>query len=244
MIVNLYDEKSVQYYDKLYSNVAEADAAADYIASLCPEGGSVLELGIGSGRLAIPLADRGLKVHGIDGSEAMLAELARRDQDKRITAELGDFSEYTTGRRHDVVAVVLNTFFVLVDRQEQLAALTLVRDQLAPGGKFVLEAFDPAPFHAMTEEKTSMRVLDDTSIMVESVVVLRDHQIMISNHAILDGGVPHTTRHIVRYAFPSELDLMSQIAGLRLVSRYDGWDEKPYSAQSHRHVSVYERADA
>lgn len=243
MIVNQYDQKMVDIYDKVHSDTTDAEAAAEYLAGLCPDGGTVLELGIGSGRLAFPLAERGLKVFGIDGSEAMLTELRRRDPHGRIEAELGDFAEVNTGRQYDLITVVLNTFFVLIDSDQQIAALKLAREQLAPGGKFVVEAFDPAPFHAMAEQKTAMRILDDKTVLIESLVVLRDQQLMVMGHVILDGGAPHTTQHIGRYAFPSELDLMAQIAGLTLVGRYDGWGGTPYHASSSRHVSIYQHAD-
>ncbi|MFC9127679.1 class I SAM-dependent methyltransferase [Streptomyces sp. NPDC057099] len=239
-----YDEKLASVYDQMYPIEFDTSLAVDLIASLAPAGGRVLELGVGNGRIALPLAARGFQVHGIDGSEAMLAVLRERDEKGEVTAIEGDFTETGTGHTFDVVTVVLNTFFVATTREQQISCLRMVREQLLADGKFVLEAFDPTPYHGMEKPEFSMRHLDDGAVMLDTLQVDRSHQLMYATHTIIDGGRPETKHHVLRYAFPFELDLLAELAGLRLVDRWEDWERNPYTARSFRHVSVYERADA
>ncbi|NGO43245.1 class I SAM-dependent methyltransferase [Streptomyces sp. YC419] len=240
-----YDEKLASFYDRMYPDVSETELSVGFISALTPAGGRILELGVGTGRVALPLAEQGFRVHGIDGSPAMLEELRKRDPQGQVTAVLGDFTKDrfgkdSSGSDFDVVTIVLNTFFTAVTKEQQIGCLTRVREQLAPEGRFVLDAFDPAPFHAMGEPKLSMRHLDEKSVMLDTYLIDRSRQLLIGNHTILDGGPPATTQHVLRYAFPYELDLLAELAGLRLVERFGGWRREPYTAASPRHVSVYE----
>lgn len=237
----LYDEKLVGVYDRMYPIDHDTDQAVAFVAALTPPGGRVLELGVGTGRIAVPLAERGFRVHGIDGSEAMLAELRERDPLGAVTTQLGDFTEEGTRRTFDTVTLVLNTFFVAITKEQQLSCLRLVRDQLAPGGRFVLEAFDPAPYHHLEKPDVSMRHLDARAVMLDTLTVDRAQQLMLSTHTIIEGGAPETREHLLRYAFPFEIDLLAELSGLRLVERTEDWAGTPYTAASLRHVSVYER---
>lgn len=238
-----YNEKLASVYDRMYPIEFDTNLAVDFIAGLCPPQGSVLEVGVGTGRIAVPLAQRGLRVHGIDGSVAMLVKLKERDPEGTVQTMVGDFTQDGTGLTFDVVTLVLNTFFVAVTKEQQLGCLRNVRDQLADRGRFVLEAFDPAPYHNLQRPDVSVRYLDDKAIMLDSLSVDRSQQLMIGSHTIVDGGPPETTHHVLRYAFPLEIDLLAELCGLRLVERWDGWTRLPYTAISGRHVSVYERAE-
>ncbi|RST05332.1 class I SAM-dependent methyltransferase [Streptomyces sp. WAC05374] len=240
----LYDRKLASVYDRMYPIDHDTALAVDFIAGLAPAGGRILEVGIGTGRIAVPLAERGFRVHGIDGSEAMLAELRKRDPHGAVTTVLGDFTEEGTGLTFDVVTLVLNTFFVAVTKEQQLGCLRRVREQLAQGGRFVLEAFDPAPYHCMDKPDFSMRHLDEGAIMLDTLTVDRSQQLMLGTHTIIDGGPPETREHVLRYAFPFEIDLLAELSGLRLTDRFEDWTGTPYTASSLRHVSVYERDDA
>ncbi|GAA2558874.1 MULTISPECIES: class I SAM-dependent methyltransferase [Streptomyces] len=239
-----YDDKLASVYDQMYPIELDTPLAVDFIAGLAPAGGRVLELGVGNGRIALPLAGRGFQVYGIDGSQAMLAILRERDEKGQVTTIEGDFTETGTGLTFDVVTLVLNTFFVAATKEQQVACLRLVREQLVPDGKFVLEAFDPAPYHAMEKQELSIRHLDEGAVMLDTLTVDRAHQLMYGTHTIIDGGKPETKHHVLRYAFPFEIDLLAELAGLRLVDRWEDWERNPYTARSPRHVSVYERADA
>ncbi|MCX4692052.1 bifunctional 2-polyprenyl-6-hydroxyphenol methylase/3-demethylubiquinol 3-O-methyltransferase UbiG [Streptomyces sp. NBC_01408] len=237
----LYDQKLASVYDRMYPIDHDTDQAVEFVAGLTPAGGTILELGVGNGRVALPLAERGFGVHGIDGSEAMLAELRKRDALGAVTTQFGDFTEEGSGRVFDTVTLVLNTFFVAITKEQQLGCLRLVREQLAPGGRFVLEAFDPAPYHHVEKPDFSMRHLDEGAVMLDTLTVDRSQQLMLSTHTIIDGGVPQTREHLLRYAFPFEIDLLAELSGLRLVERAEDWAGTPYTAGSLRHVSVYER---
>ena len=145
------------------------------------------------------------------------------------------------GGDFDLVTVVLNTFFVAVTRDAQLNCLRNAAGQLAEGGRFVLEAFDPSPYHVMTKPELSVRHLSESSLMLDTMMVDRAQQLMVATHTIVDGGAPQTTQHVIRYAFPFEIDALAELAGLKLVERWSGWHQQPYTAISPRHISVYER---
>lgn len=240
---NHYSEKLAGVYDHMYPVELDTGPAVDLLAELTPEGGRILELGVGTGRLARPLAERGFRVHGVDASEAMLAELKKLDPEGTVEASLGDFTETGTGREYDLVFVMINTFFFAVTPEQQLSALRLVREQLAPGGRFLLEAFDPALYHNLQGQEVSFKQLESGSFMLNTVTVERSLQLLLATHTIVDGGAPQTTQHIIRYAFPAELDLLARLSGLRPVSRWEDWAKQPYTARSARHVSVYARDD-
>ncbi|MDU0301745.1 class I SAM-dependent methyltransferase [Streptomyces sp. PAL114] len=240
-----YNEKMASVYEQMYPIGFDTDAAVEFLSGLVAPESRVLELGIGTGRIAVPMAERGFHLHGVDASEAMLAKLAERDEKGQVTARLGDFTRpgLDLGGDFPLVTLVLNTFFVAVSREAQLNCLRNVRDQLAEGGRFVLEAFDPSPYHVLTKPDFSMRYLGTNAVMLDTLMVDRSQQIMVATHTILDGGAPETTQHVLRYAFPLEIDLLAELAGLRLVERWAGWHKEPFTATSPRHVSVYERAE-
>ncbi|MFJ2816623.1 class I SAM-dependent methyltransferase [Streptomyces sp. NPDC087294] len=240
-----YNEKMASVYEQMYPIGFDTDAAVEYFSGMLKPEAKVLELGIGTGRIALPMAERGFRLHGVDGSEAMLAKLAEHDTESVVTAVLGDFTQpdLDMGGDFDLVTLVLNTFFVAVSREAQLNCLRNVRDQLAENGRFVLEAFDPSPYHVMTKPDFSMRYLNETAIMLDTMMVDRSQQLMVATHTIVDGGPPETTQHVLRYAFPLEIDLLAELSGLKLVERWGGWHQQPYMASSPRHVSVYERVN-
>ncbi|MEU5300509.1 class I SAM-dependent methyltransferase [Streptomyces noursei] len=237
----LYDRKLASVYDRMYPIDHDTAQAVEFVAGRTPPDGSILELGVGTGRIAVPLAERGFRVHGIDGSEAMLEELHKQHPRTAVTTQFGDFTEEGTGGVFDTVTLLLNTFFVAITKEQQLGTLRRVREQLAPEGRFVLEAFDPAPYHHLEKPDFSMRHLDEQAVMLDTLAVDRSQQLMLSTHTIIDGGAPATREHVLRYAFPFEIDLLAELSGLRLVERTEDWCGTPYTSASLRHVSVYER---
>ncbi|MER6180102.1 class I SAM-dependent methyltransferase [Streptomyces sp. NPDC001652] len=241
---NHYDEKLAGVYDRMYPLEFDTGPAVDLLAELTPPRGRILELGVGTGRIALPLAQRGYQVLGLDASEAMLSQLKKADPEGTVEGVLGDFTQTHTGREFDLVSVMINTFFFAVTQEQQLSALRLVREQLAPGGRFLLEAFDPASYHNLQGQEVSFRQLDPGSFMLNTVMVERSLQLLLATHTVVDGGgAPQTTQHVIRYAFPSELDLLARLSGMRLVHRWEDWSKQPYTARSTRHVSVYARDD-
>lgn len=236
-----YNEKMAGIYDLMYPEYDTA-MAVELVTELCPPAGSVLDLGVGTGKLALPLVERGFEVHGIEASEAMLAKLKERDPGGTVKVLQGDFTTDRTGRRFDVITLFVNTFFMAVTQDQQLSLLRNVREQLAEGGKFVLEAFEPALFLNLQRPEVSVRYLGDSTVMLDTLLVDRSQQLMVGWHTIFDGGPPSTTQHVLRYAFPAEIDLLAHMAGLELVDRWGNWTKEPYTATSVRHVSVYQRS--
>ncbi|BCB83520.1 class I SAM-dependent methyltransferase [Phytohabitans suffuscus] len=239
-----FGERLASVYDNMYPYIEiDTQHAVELFTQLCPPPARVLELGVGTGRVALPLAELGYRVHGIDGSPAMLERLRARDPDGRVTTQLADFTTTTSGDQYDLVVVLLNTFFSAVTKDQQLSCLRHVREQLAPSGRFVVEVFEPTPFHSQTQPSFSVRHLGDQGIMIDMLSVDRAQQLMVGAHTILDGGKPETVQHVLRYAFPFELDLLAEACGLQLEHRWGGFAREPFGPTSHRHVSVYSGAD-
>src|SRR5215216_7554234 len=139
-----YGNRFADRYDELFAELDPADAV-EKLAVLAGERGAVLELGVGTGRIAVPLAARGVEVHGIDASEAMVARLRAKSGGDAITVTLGDFADVPVEGSYPLVYVVFNTFFSLLTQDEQVRCFAAVAGRLAPGGAFVLELFVPDP---------------------------------------------------------------------------------------------------
>ncbi len=187
--------------------------------------GPALELAIGTGRLALPLAERGVEVHGIDASEAMVARLRSKSGGERIPVTIGDFADVPIEGRYALVYVVFNTLFALQTQEAQIRCFRNVAACLADGGVFVVEAFVPdlSRFDRGRHHPVEQRV--------------ESQHVLLSEQGIRFYPVQ------IRYAYPSELDLMARLAGLQLRARFGGWRREPFTAASAMHVSVYERAD-
>lgn len=228
-------------YDELYPHCPDVDHAADFLAARCGPTPTVLELGIGHGRLAIPLAERGVAVHGIDSSPAMLEWLRERDTTGRITTTEGDFSQVVAGHAFDVVTVVMNTLFALTDLDRQIECLRRMAEQVASDGTVVIEAFDPTPYHGQVTTRTDLQHLRG-GLMVSTTDIDPVRQLMLVIRTTMTDDGMTKVREIVRYCWPNELDLMARIAGLELAERFSGWRGEPFLRGSHRHISVYRRA--
>jgi len=236
-----YDERRAAAYDsERAERAAEAGATADVVAELAG-GGPVLELGVGTGRIAVPLAERGVKVTGIDASQAMVDRLRQKDPDGRIELVMGDFADppaLVTGP-FTVVLVAISTLFELDDQEAQLRCLTGARAILADDGVVVIEAFAPD----VTRLDQSLSVAGTTHGGVTLRAVRHDPlaQVVEGHDVVVDGSGTHLVPYRIRYATVPELDLMARLAGLRLRDRWGGWHRQPFDLASDRHVSVYER---
>lgn len=240
-----YGDKLASVYHLMYPHIEiDTGHTVQLLKELCPPPARVLELGVGTGRIALQLAQLGYQVDGVDGSPAMLARLKEKDPDGTVAVELADFTTYRSGREYGLIVVVLNTFFSAVTKEQQVSCLRGVREQLAQGGRFVIEVFEPTQFHALQQPMTAVRHLGSDAIMLDVISVDRSLQLMVGVHTILDSGAPESTQHVMRYAFPRELDLIAESCGLRLESRWADFTKQPFTAASHRHVSVYVADDA
>ncbi|WP_405793005.1 class I SAM-dependent DNA methyltransferase [Streptomyces sp. NBC_01506] len=211
---------------------------ADLLSELAGDG-RALELGIGTGRVALPLAERGVPVHGIDLSRAMVARMRDKPGGDAIDVTIGDFATTRVDGTFSVAYLVFNTIMNLTTQAAQVACFRNVADHLAPGGCFVIETMlpelrklppgqDVMPFHT-SATRWSFDIYDVAT------------QEMSSNYVeVVDGRGSYWTVPF-RYVWPAELDLMAQLAGMRLRDRWAGWKREPFTGDSERHVSVWEK---
>jgi len=243
-----YGDRFADVYDDWYGNVTDADACARRVAALVAEhgGGAVLELGIGSGRLALPLAALGIEVHGIDASDAMLEQLRAKPGGRALTLTVGDMAELelVDPPPFAVVFVAFNTFFNLSTPAAQRRCLERVAALLAPEGLFVLEAFVPVESHnAPTGASVAPRRITADEVVLSVSQHDADEQTVTGQHIhVTEAGIRLRPWHL-RYAYPDELDGMAEAVGLRLAWRHAGWDGRPFTADASVHVSAYDRGN-
>jgi len=236
-----YGDVIADFYDELMAPIGDSTIeAADFLAGLAP-GGRALELGIGTGRVALPLAARGVRVHGLDASPRMLERLRDKPGGASIETTIGDFADVAVPGSFDLVFVVFNTLFGLLTQERQIDCLANVSAKLRPGGWFVVEAFVP-PVGYDRRDGSDPASFDDEQARLEVTRHDPVGQILDARQVLhTPAGVRLLPVHM-RYVWPSELDLMARLAGLRLVDRFGGWRWQPFTAASRNHVSLYTTA--
>lgn len=227
-------------YDALYADTLDTATAVDCLADLAG-GGPVLELGIGTGRLALPLADRGLAVHGVDSSPEMVALLREKPGGADLPVTVGDFADVRLSEEFAIVVLAFNTVFALPSQDAQVDCFAAAAGHLRSGGRFVVEAFVPDPARFTEGRMVRTYAVGADAVVLEVGEIDPAAQRMTTTKVRLaPGGVRlYPANH--RYAWPAELDLMARLAGLRLADRWSGWDRSAFTAASTHHVSVYER---
>lgn len=234
-----YGAQIAEVYDDWYGDY---DAAAiDLLAELAGEG-RALELGIGTGRIALPLVARGVEVHGLDASPAMVARLRAKPNGAQVPVTIGDFTEVNVAGEFALIYVVFNTLFTLPTQEAQVRCFGNVAAHLAPGGCFLIETFVPNVTRFDGGQTT--RAVQVTTERVQLEVTQHDPvaQRTVSQHVLIADGQVRLYPVQIRYAWPAELDLMAQLAGLRLRARWSNWQRAPFTAESGKHISIYERA--
>jgi SAM-dependent methyltransferase len=239
-----FGERMADVYDAWYGTRradATTQASVEVLADLAA-GGAVLELAIGTGRVALPLAARGLSVQGIDASPEMVAKLRAKPGGEAIPVTIGDFADVAVDGAFDLIFVVFNTLFNLTSQQEQVRCFQNVARHLSARGVFVVEAF--VPDVAGFAGGQAVRVVHQTSGSVTLEASQHDpvSQTVLYQYVVLSDGDVRLYPVPMRYAWPGELDLMARLAGLELRERWGGWDRSPFTASSSGHVSVYGRA--
>lgn len=226
-----------------YRDVQRGDetAAVKFLEELAGRG-PALELAIGTGRIALPLAARGIRVDGVEISPAMVAQLRTKPGGEAIQVTIGDFADVPVPGNYRLIFVVWNTLFNLLTQEDQVRCFENVAAHLTDDGSFVVEAYVPAFLHRLRDAQ----YVDAEAIQVDEVRldVLRHDmakQMIEESHVSLSRAGVRLNPVVQRYAWPSELDLMARIAGLRLKSRWGGWSHEPFDSGSSMHVSVFGR---
>ncbi|GAA1987722.1 class I SAM-dependent DNA methyltransferase [Kitasatospora viridis] len=236
-----YAARFAARYDDWFGHAAPTADTVALLAELAGAG-PVLELGPGTGRVALPLAARGLEVHGVDGSPEMAAELRSRPGGERIALTIGDFTDLPPGVRYSLVYLAGGTFFELPTQEAQLRCFAAVAARLAPGGSFVFDALLPETLCAPQSAAGQVLPTADGSLVVRHRRVDRAEQRYESHYLIADGPDLNHVHVRFRYAGSGELDLMARLAGLRLHRRYGSWAGTPFQDGCAYHVPVYRHA--
>jgi SAM-dependent methyltransferase len=239
-----FDERVAARYDKSAAEMfdsAVVDPVVDLLAELAGTG-RALELGIGTGRIALPLAQRGVPVHGIELSKAMVARLRTKPGGEDISVTIGDFATTTVDGTFSVAYLVFNTIMNLTTQAAQVACFRNVAARLEPGGCFVIEVGIPELQRLPPGETIRAFHVSESRWGLDEYDVAR--QGLTSHHfAIVDGRLDRFSVPF-RYVWPAELDLMAQLAAMRLRERWSGWKREPFTSESRKHVSVWEKVSA
>ena len=235
-----YGDLIAGVYDQFYGPTDVAERV-DVLAELA-SGGRALELGVGTGTYALPLADRGVEIHGIDSSSAMLDQLRAKDGGETLPVTIGDFADVDVEGAFSLVFVISNTFFMLTSQEDQIRCFQNVASHLDETGVFLVHAFVPDPSMYDRGQHLSADLPDLTSVRFNVSIHDAMNQVIDFRHVDLTEQGVRMYPGRLRYVWPSEMDLMARLAGLRLRSRWADWNRSPFTSQSRSHVSIYERA--
>ena len=233
---NTYGDRIADVYDELYSEVNPSciDLLAEFAGS-----GPALELGIGTGRIALPLQARGISVKGIDSSESMVVKLHAKPRGKNIDVYIGSFERFDLDHKYQLIYVVFNTLFALPTQDQQIACLQSVSSHLASGGFFIIEAFVPDLARFNDYQSVRLITLSDDEVRLDvSKLDPVGQQIESRNLILSEEGIQSYPVRL-RYIWPAELDLMARIAGLSLRDRWGSWSKQPFTRECNKHISVY-----
>ena len=229
-------------YDLLH-NPGTTDAAVDLLADFALPG-RTLEMAIGTGRVALPLARRGCRIEGIEASPEMIAKLREKPGGADIPVTMGDMAEVKAEGQFDFIFLIFNTLYNLTSQEAQVRCFRNAADMLAPGGAFLIEAFVPdlAQFH--NNRGLKPRHIDVNSLALEAAIHDPVTQRIDYQYLRITPEGMRLTPLPMRYAWPQETDLMAQLAGLMPETRWGGWDRCAFTADSRMHISVYRKPAA
>lgn len=233
-----YGEGIAEVYDEFYPEVSKE--MIDVLEELAGSG-SAMELGIGTGRVALPLRDRGVAVSGIDASSKMIEKLQTKAAAADVQVLQGDFSQLPVEGRFNLIYVVFNTFFALLTQEEQVTCFQQAADHLEDQGAFLLEVFVPDLGRFDRGQTLRTEHLETGEVRLEASKLDPVNQRVSTQHVQISEERVRVYPLQIRYAWPSELDLMARLAGLQLVSRWGNWEKGAFNADSKVHISVYQR---
>ena len=237
-----FDEPVAESYQARWPELFEPDAidpVVRFLAGLAGPG-AALELGIGTGRIALPLSRRGVRVHGIDLSAAMVAQLRRQPGADDIDVTIGDFTTIRVGGPFRLAYLLRNTIMNLTTQDDQVECFRTVAAQLEPGGFFVIEVMVPELQRLPPGETIRAFTVTPAHLGFDEYDVAS--QGLVSHHFWVQDGQADVRSVPFRYAWPSELDLMARLAGMTLRDRWSGWEREPFTSDSTMHVSVWQKS--
>src|SRR5919198_1092695 len=238
---NFFGERVAARFDERYAHLADpavVDPMVDFLVERSGRG-AALELGIGTGRIALPLARRGVRVRGIELSEAMVARLRAKPDAERVGVTIGDFATTRVDGTFSIAYLVANTIMNLTTQEEQVACFRNVAAHLEPGGCFVIEVLVPRLQRLPPGDTFQLFDVSPTHVGFDEYDVAR--QGLVSHHYWIEDGRVDVFSPPFRYVWPSELDLMARLAGMTLLERWSGWNREPFTSDSTKHVSVWEK---
>ena len=231
-VASRYDESEAENFD-----ASVVDPVVDFLEANAGNS-RALELGIGTGRIALPLARRGVSVHGIELSSAMVEKLRGKPGGGDIGVTIGDFATTKVDGTFPLAYLVFNTIMNLTTQESQVACFRNVASHLEPGGRFVVEVMVPELRRLPPGENFHVFASSDSHWGVDEYDVAK--QGLVSHHISVVDGKLDTLSVPFRFVWPAELDLMAQLAGMTLRERWGGWKRDPFTSDSRQHVSVWE----
>lgn len=237
-----YGERWSPYYDEIYNEVD--DAIIDLLSRHAGQPPRALELAIGTGRIAVPLSEKGVEVSGIEISEEMVAGLRARPGGEAIPVSLGDFADVDVDDTYPLIYLAFNTIFGLLTQERQIECFQNVANHLEPGGRFIIDCFVPdvkrfdhhnsrmgvSSISSVDEHTYEMSIYDPVNQRISSHHMRRQ-----------ENGETVVLPVEIRFAWPSELDLMARLAGLALEDRFGWYDLRPFTERSTNHMSIYRK---
>jgi SAM-dependent methyltransferase len=236
-----FDERIAEGYDATSAEMFKPEVVEPvvrFLADLAGDG-AALELGVGTGRIALPLSQRGVRVHGIELSPAMVSRLRAKPGADQIEVTIGDFATTRVPGTFRLAYLVFNTIMNLTTQDEQVECFRNVAAHLEPGGCFVIEVGVPALQRLPPGETVRAFTVSPTRLGFDEYEIAA--QILYSHHYWVVDGRLETFSAPFRYVWPSELDLMARLAGMTLRERWSGWNREPFTSDSTTHVSVWEK---
>jgi len=233
--VQSFDEEAAARHDER----GDEAAAVAFLAELAGPG-PALELAIGTGRIALPLAARGIRVDGIDFSRAMVDRLRAKPGGPQLSVEIGDFADVAVPGTYPLIFIVWNSLFNLLTQEDQVRCFENVAAHLTADGSFVVETFNPEFLHRLSnDQEVKAEAIEADEVRIGVLRHDSATQTLEQSHVSLSAAGVRLNPVVQRYAWPSELDLMARIAGLRLEDRWGGWNREPFESSSTTQISVY-----
>lgn len=233
-----YGRKIAGVYDELYSRMFDNQSCVQFLRAKA-RGGRALELAIGTGRIAIPLKESGVQVHGIDISEEMVAKMRAKPGGEEIPVAVGDFADVNVEGDFDLIYILFNTFFALMTQDDQVRCFNNVAEHLSREGVFVVEAFVPDLSRYRRHQTTSVVDVQVDRVQLDASRHDPVNQLIHSQHVFLEEGETKLYPVSLRYAYPGEMDLMARLAGLALKERWEDWRNGAFNSDSNSHIAVY-----